>query len=84
MTFIDKHRSLTELYTNLLVKKREYERQEAKGEAKCLHCSQQKSVHISDGRCSLYATSRQFRNECQPDIDRVGRALDLIEELMGL
>ena len=84
MTFIDKHRSLTELYTNLLVKKREYERQLDKGEAKCLHCSRQKSVHLGDGRCSCAATSRTFRNESQPDIDRVGRALDLIEELMGL
>ena len=84
MIFIDKHRSLTELYTNLLVKKREYDRQEAKGDAMCLHCSRKKVAHLGDGRCSWYATSRTFRNESQPDIDRVGRALDLIEELMGL
>lgn len=84
MNFVQKHKSLAELYAELLITKRQFEVADAKGESKCLHCSRQKSVHLGDGRYSIAATSRTFRDERQPDIDRVNRALDLIEELQGL
>ena len=84
MTFVEKHKSLTELYTELLVRKRQYEIADAKGECKCQHCKRQTPVHLGDGRCSCAATSRTFRDENQPTIDKTLRALDLIEELMAL
>lgn len=84
MNLIQRHQSLDELYTGLLRTKRQYEIADAKGECKCLHCHRQKSVHLGDGRCSCAATSRTFRDESQPTIDKTLRALDLIEELMGL
>lgn len=84
MNFAARHTSLEELYTQLLRKQREHQKLIESGQAKCLHCSQQKSAHCHDGRCTIYATSREFRYEQQPDVDRIARAIGLIEELIEL
>lgn len=84
MTFADRQKSIEELYAGLLRRKRKFERDEENGTAKCLHCQQQKSAHCHDGRCTVAATSRNFRNESQPEIDRTNRAITLIEELLEL
>lgn len=84
MNFVSRHTSLEELYSQLLRKQREHQKLIENGQAKCLHCSQQKSVHGHDGRCTVYATSREFRYEQQTDVDRTARAIELVEELRDL
>lgn len=76
--------TIEEAYGWLLKKKRQHEKMVADGTAKCLHCQQQKSVHLGDDRCSVYATSRTFRNEQQVTVDKIVKAIALIEELMEL
>ena len=76
--------TVEEAYGWLLKKKREHEKLIENGTAKCLHCQQQKSVHLGDDRCSVYATSRTFRNEQQVTVDKIAKAIALIEELMEL
>lgn len=84
MSLISLDESIGDCYSWLLRKKREHEKLVDSGKAKCLHCQQQKSVHLGDDRCSSSAVSRTFRNEQQVTVDKIAKAIALIEELMEL
>lgn len=75
------HKSLSELYAELLIRNRELHLKKASGRMLCIHCSQQESVHLSDGRCSCSAVSREFRSTEQIEMDKVDKALTHIEAL---
>lgn len=72
------------LYGRALIVLREIEVEERAGHAMCRCCSNKKSGHLGDGRCSSSAVSREFVNERYEERDAAGRALDLIEALRKL
>lgn len=80
---IQRHQSLTELYSSLLIRKREIDRGEDKGTAWCGPCAKRKSEHLHDGRCSSSGPS-EFRNSRHEEQKKVATAIDLIEQLMEI
>ncbi len=78
------HMSINELYGDLLIKKREIEKSLINGKAICLHCQCTKEKHLHDGRCSVCATSRTFKDSQHADAERIDKAINLIEELQAI
>lgn len=77
---ISQHKSLAELYSELCVRFREIHKMDQEGETTC-KCGTRKSAHLSDGRCSSWAGSQTFNSVESEELAKIGRALDLIEEL---
>lgn len=84
VSLISQHKSLSELYAELLIRHREIERLTAAGKSICTFCNCTLSHHGGDLRCTCAVTSRSFHsNECD-EIVKVKRALVLIEELQEI
>lgn len=77
------HQSLTELYSEMLLRRREIERGETNGTAECVWCGQYKRSHLPNMRCSS-VTVTFFTNTRDQERKQVDRALTLIEELMEI
>lgn len=85
MTFnINDDMTLSDIYSSALVVMREITVEEDKGDAVCRFCNNAKKVHVSDGRCDLYATSRTFMNNRLEEQAKALRAAGLIEELRAI
>jgi len=81
---IQKHQSLIEQYGDLCIRLRAIQKRDAEGKSLCRLCNKTKAGHLNDGRCDVYATSRQFVSDETEDTAKVTRALELIEELFEL
>ena len=51
---------------------------------RCLNCKRPLRSHVNDSKCNFYATSLSFRGGEDKELERVGKALSLIEELTTL
>lgn len=83
-TLISDHKSLAELYSELLIKQREIQVQLDSGKATCSWCGRRKSEHLPDKRCSVSCLSQVFTAMRRGDMDSINKALGLIEELREL
>ena len=81
---VSEHKSLAELYGQLLRDRREIEVVEADGLSICVHCQGKKSAHLPDLRCSSFCGSREFLSGRDTESKAIERALVLTEELIGL
>ena len=84
MIVINPHKSITELYADLLIQDRLYQMQLAQKTALCEWCQKPLEKHLPDERCSCYAMSREFKPVFAEDRVKVERALQIIEELNSL
>lgn len=78
---VSQHKSLTELYHQLLSDQREIDRGNENGTAICEHCKNKKSQHLPDDRCNVYATSRHFYSVDATRLEKIKQAIQLIETL---
>lgn len=80
------HKSIEELYGDLLRMKREQEIAIERRTVCCRWCGKSKAKHLEDGseRCSVDAMSRVFMPDDIEDRKAVLRAIELIEELRAL
>lgn len=81
---VPKHKSLTETYHDLLLRRRSLELAESNEEASCSWCGNKRSKHLHDGRCNVYATSQYYASNQRETVNAIDRALILIEELFRL
>ncbi len=81
---VSDHKSLCELYGELLVSRREIERQDMAGLSCCCYCECRKANHLPDERCSLVSGSRSFRSKRADELTAINTGLDLIESLKDL
>jgi len=81
---VSEHKSLAELYGQLLRDRREIELIEASGNSSCVHCNCMKSKHLPDSRCTTFCGSREFSSDRDAEAKAIERALVLTEELIGL
>lgn len=85
---IDPSKSVTDVYTGLLLRAREIDRKASAGTLLCANCGRIKSKHDGhdghDGRCDCSLTSTRFR--CDEEDERVvlEQAMVLIEKLKSL
>jgi len=79
------HKSLAELYAELLIRQRGIVREQGdNGAAVCQHCKGQRRNHDHEGRCSIAVTSLKFRDVRRDELNRIGDAITLIEKLREL
>lgn len=81
---IDRSKTLAETHADLCVQYRNLMTLKASREGACTNCTQNEGQHLPDGRCSVNALSRRFQWKEQASLDRVNRALTIIEELLTL
>lgn len=81
---IDRTKTLPQIHADLCVQYRKLLTLKASLDGMCTNCDQPEIDHMPDGRCSINALSRHFQWKDQPALDRVNRALVLIEELLTL
>lgn len=81
---IQQHKSLCELYGELLVRQRQIVKADSDGETLCRRCKKRKKDHgPQDMRCTIWQGS-QFLSDDTEEMAKVFRAIELIEELQSL
>jgi len=83
MSLVSPHKSLAEIYDELLRRQRQIIRAEEDGTAMCSRCDSEKTYHLSDGRCSV-ATGFGFVSVYADEKNKIKAAIMLIEELQEL
>lgn len=86
---ISDHKSLAELYSDLLHRQRGIVRREDDGTAMCVFCNQKLSDHrTSTNMVTLHycdsSKTTVFTNELAEELNKTKRAITLIEELREL
>lgn len=76
--------TLRDLYSRLCIKARFYARCLREGTLVCAHCgAHQRSHNVNGSRCSISSTY-EFQAKEKPEIEKVAKALELLEELQKL
>lgn len=77
---IQQHKSLCELYGDLLVKARRIAKLDSDGTVNCQRCGKSKGMHLGDMRCCV-SSQNMFLSVDHEDAAKINRAILLIEEL---
>jgi hypothetical protein len=75
---------LQPMYYRLLEQARTIKLRDESGLVLCSRCKQCKSQHLGDGRCDIHLLSGEFHSEDSSRLERIWRAMVLIEELREL
>lgn len=75
------NRATSTILDDLLRRQYALRSKEMSGESICSRCKKRKIEHLHDGRCGLSSFDKTFLSEDQPTLEKIDKALGLMEEL---
>lgn len=78
---MNRHQSITELYSELCIGLRAIAREKELGLRVCCHCRKIESDHVTGGRCGLYMTDPTFSAVDAAEHSKIAVACELVERI---